>query len=322
MNTCEGGFFGVGAMKAYIDLQTARLKGQHIPSLPLTPQTNDGLEVADCQIWSSSGSLLALSSLHGAPISDALWGRFTRSIGHARPGDFYAGAAGAIPVLGLVGPFRPDARDTLLLLQRSVEGELARLLHRAERGESVAIGFGHGLAGCLVSFEMARALIGSHETGLRHRTIQILKSSAIATPDGPVWQTNSDDRSLLLKTHGVCTGGPGICLAAILGLRYSEDTAYEDLLSVALETVPLQGGDHSFCCGVAGRAEVLIELYRTTEDESYLVAARQLLNGLAVTDPTDETWKTGALGPTFARVRLEHPHEIDLPGLPMSLQPW
>jgi len=141
----------------------------------------------------------------------------------------------------------------------------------------------------------------------------------VATPAGAVWAGRAHVETV--RTHGLCNGGPGVCLAAVLGYRYSGDDAYIPLIQQAIATVPIHTAHESLCCGTLGRVEVLIETFRPTGDANFLDLARALFAQVDRARLVGKDWKDGPLAHELTALRLAAPDELDLPGLPMQISP-
>ncbi|HEX2689428.1 MAG TPA: lanthionine synthetase LanC family protein [Kofleriaceae bacterium] len=311
------GFLGAAAMEAYLQLARHRLGLiAQAPALPSDPPSTF------CSAWGGFGAQLILSQLATGTVSDRLWRRFSRALAHTNDADFYRGLEGALPVLAVLEPARGERAVRLArLAHQRVTQRLTRSLDRHDRGAAVPVGFGHGVAGALLAYEIGCALLRKDGTALRHRTIAHLADWAIATTAGALWPETSRSSSSP-HVHGICHGAPGICLAALLGYRYSGDAAYAPLVEQAITTVPVRTPLESLCCGTLGRVEVLIEAYRTTQDDQFLALARQVFAQIDVSQLSGASWQNGDLAYRFTVLRLSAPREVDLPGLPMAIHPF
>jgi hypothetical protein len=310
------GFLGATAMEAYVQLAQHRLgRIAEAPALPPDPPPTF------CSAWGGFGAQLILSQLATGAVSDRLWRRFARALAHTDHADFYRGLEGALPVLAALGPTRGDSVGRLARhAHRRVVRRLGKSLDQHDRGAAVNVGLAHGVAGALLAHEIGCALLRTDGTRLRHRAIEHLDAWAIAHPAGALWP----DTSRSTKSHhihGVCNGAPGVCLAALLGYRYSGDTAYAPLVDRAIATVAVRTPIESFCCGTLGRVEVLVEAYRTTQDQHLLELGRQIFAQIDASQLSGASWQHGGLAHRFTALRLSAPLEVDLPGLPMALQP-
>jgi lantibiotic modifying enzyme len=261
------GFLGAAAMEAYLEIARQRLGlGSSVLVLPPDPPTTF------CSAWGGFGAQLILSQLAIGAVSERLWRRFSLAITHTQHTDFYQGADGTLPVLAALAGTRGEGLVRLIRLahRRTVQRLRARLVQNV-RG---IVGLAHGFVGTLLAYEIGCALLGNDGAALRHRAIAKLRAWAVSTPAGAIWSDRSDSTSSHM--HGLCSGAPGVCFAALLGYRYSGDDAYVPLIDQSIATVPLHTTAESLCCGTLGRVEVLIEAYRTTNDEQYLDLARQL----------------------------------------------
>jgi hypothetical protein len=308
------GFLGAAAMETYLQLARHRLGLiAQTPALPPDPPPTF------CSAWGGFGAQLILSELVTGAVSDRLWRRFSRALAHTRHTDFYRGLDGALPVLAALGRTRGGSAMRLARhVHRRVAQRLGKSLDRHDRGAAVTVGFGHGVAGTLLAYEIGCALLRKDGTHLRHRAIEHLTAWAIESPAGALWPDTS--RSAKSPVHGLCNGAPGVCLAALLGYRYSVDDAYAPLIDRAIASVPVRTSVESLCCGTLGRVEVLIEAYRTTEDHHFLDLARQIFAQVDIPRLSGESWQHGQLAHRFTALRLSAPLEVDLPGLPMNIR--
>jgi hypothetical protein len=309
------GFLGASAMEAYLGLARHRLGlSATVTALPPDPPATF------CSAWGGFGSQLILSQLVTGGVSERLWKRFSRAVARTKHGDFYRGTDGALPVLAVLAgtPSASVARLARLAYRRSAR-RLRTSLDQYDRGTPVNVGLAHGVAGTLLAYEIACALLQIDGTAYRHRAIAQLSACAVSTQIGEIWPdwTHSTTR----RTHGLCNGTPSVCLTALLGYRYSGDDAYVPLIEQSIATVPLHTAAESLCCGTLGRVEVLIEAYRTSNDENFLDLARELFTRVEPSRLSGKDWKEGPLAHQFTVLRLSAPTEVDLPGLPMKVQP-
>lgn len=311
------GFLGAAAMETYLQLARHRLGlVAKAPALPPDPPPTF------CSAWGGFGAQLILSQLAIGAVSDRLWRRFSRALAHTSHADFYRGLDGALPVLATLGRTRGESAIRLAHhAHRRVARRLARSLDQHDRGAAVNVGLGHGVAGALLAYEIGCALLRKAGTRLRRRTLAYLVAWAISSPAGALWPDTSRSTKAS-HVHGLCNGAPGVCLAALLGFRYSGDEAYAPLIDQAIATVPVRTPVESLCCGTLGRVEVLIEAYRTTEDHRFLDVARQVFAQVDVSRLSGESWQQGRLAHRFTALRLSAPFEVDLPGLPMDIRPF
>lgn len=311
------GFLGALPMTAYIELSRYRLGlSATRPALPPEPPRTY------CSAWGGFGSQLILSQLITGNVPDPLWRRFSDAVADTETAlvDFYQGIDGVPLVLAALASAPPAALEPLArATHQRLATRLAATLDGYDRGDDVNLGLSHGLAGTLLGYEVACALLQRDEDVERRRAISRLCASAVATPSGAVWAGRAHVETV--RTHGLCNGGPGVCLAALLGYRYSGDDAYIPLIQQAIATVPLHTENESLCCGTLGRVEVLIEAYRTTGDANFLGLARTLFAQVDRSRLVGQDWKDGTLAYELTALRLSAPTELDLPGLPMEISP-
>jgi len=314
-DTYRNGFLGVRAMSAYVAWCRYRIgQRRRAPRLPPAPaRTLVG-------VWGGLGAHVALAQLCEGRVPEPLWRRFAAGFTHGNVGDFFLGTAGAVPALALAAASRGVAA---VRLARAVRARIARhlgaTLARHARGRPIRLGFAHGLAGALLAYDMANVLVGADAGELRGRAIAALLDTARPARDGATWPTVSGDGNGT-SLHALCNGGPGICLAALLGLRYTRDARYAELAERALATVAtVTPTSHSMCCGTLGRVEVLVEAYRTTGDAALLRLARELFADVDRAKLVEPGWQRGTLGHDFTALRLAAPDDVDLPALPLAL---
>lgn len=309
------GFLGAAAMEAYVELARHQLGlSVTLPALPPDPPQTFG------SAWGGLGAQLMLSQLITGSVPDRLWQRFSLAVDETERVDFYQGVDGMPLVLAALVRAHPARVERLAYLthQRLVQ-RLADAIDRHDREQPVNVGLAHGLAGTLIGYEIACALLQLDGTAHRQRAIAQLSASAVATPSGAIWPNLAHAESP--RTHGLCNGGPSVCLAAVLGYRYSGDDAYVPLIQQAVETVPVHTQNESLCCGTLGRVEVLIETFRTSGDDTFLSLARGLFAKVDRARLVGRSWKEGAIAYQLTALRLSAPTEIDLPGLPMQIAP-
>lgn len=269
---------------------------------------------AFCSAWHGTGGVALLHHRAGRTVGSHLWDELERAAHAEREEDLYLGVAGIAPVLAATAATNVERARAIGV---TVLDRCRRFL---ERDGTVTLGFAHGLAGVLVSLEQCAALlgVGDEVKAVRHATLSRLESKALDVDGFALWAMTTDDRAPG-EVHGICHGAPGICLAAILGWRYSGDDRYASLVDLSLPSVPIVTSANSFCCGTLGRIEVLIEAYRLTKDETLLSLARQLFSQVDPSAFRSERWSDGRGGHRFTRDRLESPMTLDLPGYPLEV---
>jgi lantibiotic modifying enzyme len=128
-----------------------------------------------------------------------------------------------------------------------------------------------------------------------------------------------------------CHGAPGVGLAYLKGFEVWKDAAFLETAAAAGEAVFAYGDvreNPSQCHGLAGNAELFIELYRITGKELWLKRAHafaQLAFGYRETDVEGEMWSAdenglfspdfmcGATGTGHFFLRLWKPEELRMP---------
>jgi hypothetical protein len=118
--------------------------------------------------------------------------------------------------------------------------------------------------------------------------------------------------------HSWCHGAPGIVLA-LAGVHAL--TGSPEACALAEEAAPsiaqLPSASQNVCCGRAGRAQILIELYRLNKRRAHLTAARRVLAEPAPAKLSRDYPRglyQGALGVTYTEARLADPMRLALPG--------
>jgi hypothetical protein len=312
------GFYGATSIGVFIEHIRHRLGLRATPpTLPPDPPRTY------CTAWGGFGASLILSALVKKRVSARLWTRFKRTISRTPRSDFLQGVSGALPVLAHVGPiFGAHATRVVRRAHERVTRHLTTNLAQYARGESVTLGFAHGVAGTLTAYEIGCALLADDGSALRGQAIELLMETAIEEERGAHWPDASGTApDAAPRWDAICGGGPGVCLAALLGYRYSGDAAYARLVERSIQAVALRTSAEGFCCGTLGRVEVFIEAYRTTGERHLLRSARQLFSRIDPTRLGGPSWQFGTAGHRLTALRLAAPAEVELPGLPIAIEP-
>jgi len=189
--------------------------------------------------------------------------RLETALHACRVSEITYGCAGAVMAFAEIESLRPNTvrRSLADVAFRHVERALAVAL---EPGTVVCLGLAHGVAGHLLALETGRAVFGLRfHPSIRERSLSLLASSRLTSAHGSFWSNDTGTESIHI--HGWCSGSPGIGLACLLGERLSGDRAYASIWREALEaTAGSWFGPFDFCCGVLGRAQILLETFRLT----------------------------------------------------------
>jgi serine/threonine-protein kinase len=254
-----------------------------------------------------------------AAVADRVLARWAASTCDAADDDLFLGHPGALVALSeLVSGLRwfqvPRAfatrcyRRTTAALRRTLASEQPHFL-----------GLAHGLAGLLLAVEHGAARLGQRrEVDLVERAFDRLAAARLVAPGiGVVWPSSTAGEVAGLSS-ALCHGSAGIALALHGCHRLTGEAAYRELRDVALDAVVrLPSQNQTFCCGRAGRAQVLLELHRHDGDPRWLDAARRV-----AAEPTPpmsrrasrRSFHQGRLGLAYLDERLRHPRALPLPG--------
>ncbi len=138
----------------------------------------------------------------------------------------------------------------------------------------------------------------------------------IAPSIGTVWAPATDGAPASV-TGAWCHGAAGIALALSTCHLVTDDDAYSQLLDeVAPSIGRIACEGPTFCCGRAGQAQVLIELYRHTGDATWLARARTMASTpvvMTLSAEFPEGFHQGALGLSYVEARLRDPLALALP---------
>ncbi len=271
-----------------------------------------------CSTWRGFGGRALLRFMRRGHLDAAWWGEVEKR-SQWWSYDLFNGVAGLAPLLAIIAASdRRSHAITRRVFERTAR-TLSWLLDRHEAGQSVPLGLAHGVAGLLLAVEQCGTLLNRDVARLRERTAGVLLESALESPDGHRWPTRSR-QTTLGPIHGLCDGAPGIAFTAIFGLRYSGDTRYQPLLELAVPSLLDARGVPDWCCGALGRAEVLIEASRLTQDAEFLTLAAKLVDVVKPASFALLNWGWGQAGLAFTRLRLID-ETLRLPGYPHDLSP-
>ena len=275
-----------------------------------------------------------------APVVAALGSRLDSEIGRlfsaALPGwmsscrrgeesDVFLGTAGALLAAAEIEGHLPGRMPGQFIrkLQADCGSELQRLLAQSRR-EPVLLGMAHGVAGYLLALEAGQAAFGLRiKSSLRSRCLEKIRLEQLQASDrASLWAARTGAHET--GDHSWCHGGPGIGLSLVCGYKLTGNQQYVELALLALNGTFQFDVEASaiFCCGRAGRAQILIEAFRILGDEKWLRRARSVAKRdgpLSIRTHARRRYTRGfhqgRLGLQYLRWRLEHPMELPLPGL-------
>jgi serine/threonine-protein kinase len=120
--------------------------------------------------------------------------------------------------------------------------------------------------------------------------------------------------------NGWCNGSAGYVHLWTLAHRVAGDDRWLDLAEgAAWSTWETDGPVSTVCCGRAGRAYALLNLYRHTRDDAWLERARVIAERAAAesapgeSEGHDDSLYKGRLGPALLAADLAAPHDACLP---------
>ena len=287
-----------------------------------------------CSLFVGGAAVPVVAAL--AARGDATFGRllpgliasWRAAVERTAAADVYLGRAGALLACAEIETLAPGSvpRGLARLLGDHTGRALAALACDGDRdgdGASapVALGMAHGAAGLLLALECGHSVFGLALDGARRaRAIERIAGERFDGPRGSaVWPEYAGGQP---GTHGWCSGAPGIGLALLAAHRLSGEPRYLELGRMALEGAAHFGdGKGLFCCGSAGRAQILIEGYRLTGSAAWLRRARAVALEKSAAPPTRvavRSFHKGRLGWDYLWRRLLDP-VLPLPGLgPLS----
>ncbi len=152
----------------------------------------------------------------------------------------------------------------------------ARWIWRRPDGEFFASGFAHGASG--IAYALAELWRFTGDPAYRALALEAqawLEATAIQTPWGIGWGRWPDDHHRPRVQW--CHGPPGVGLFAARAAEIFHDAALLDLAVRCAETVRAAADlrrNPSQCHGLAGNAELFVELARAAGDDQWLAQAR------------------------------------------------
>jgi eukaryotic-like serine/threonine-protein kinase len=244
--------------------------------------------------------------------------------------DLCLGRSGIVLGSAMLLETLPDADDGLRKAVRDYgEQRLSELWAEAAEFDIVGegrqwpnIGIAHGWAGLLYATFRWNALTRKTIPADVQERLSQLMDFARPSGRGMTWpwrQTPNDD--YLVDMPGWCNGSTGIVhLACIAHRSLGDDTLIELAEAAAWHSWEAGEGPVDLCCGYAGRAYALIEMYRSTNDANWLNRARalaeravQMAPQLRTADHPRHSLYKGELGLTLLIEDLEQPQTAVMP---------
>ena len=190
-------------------------------------------------------------------------------------------------------------------------------------GQPPLSGFSHGAAG--ICYALARLHQITGDPSLLDAALEGLDYERTTfVPEEGNWLdmrtlTESEPRCL----NNWCHGAPGIALGRLALVDLLDDPLVSEEIRIGLETTRAQPQtrlDH-LCCGNLGRVDVMLEAWRTLNDERYLDAAGEVADAVARRarrrgrfgwqishgEAFDPGFFTGAAGVGYSFLRLAEP---------------
>jgi serine/threonine-protein kinase len=244
--------------------------------------------------------------------------------------DLCLGRTGTVLGCALLLETFPNRDDTLRGdVRRCGEQRLVQLWNEAAQFEHMDggrdwpnLGIAHGWAGLLYVTLCWHAVHGTAvPTEVRERLDQLVES---ARPDGRgvIWpwrQAPNDDQQASMP--GWCNGSAGMVhLACLAHQLLGDDALIQMAEGAAWNTWEAGDGPVDLCCGYAGRAYALLELYRHTNEPSWLARAHMLAERAIAIAPQFRTADhprhslyKGELGLALLLADLEQPKTAVMP---------
>jgi hypothetical protein len=193
-------------------------------------------------------------------------------------------------------------------------------LRRTLKGRG-QLGLAHGTAGYLLALELGAARFGlRRDADLIERGFDHLARHRVVVPGGgALWPDVPGGQDY---RHGWCSGGPGIALALDACARLSGEEGYRQLFEEAAPMIArVPSTNRTVCCGRAGRADILVELYRRSGEVRWLDQARAV-----IAEPVHQSYGAkvryglwqGAAGTRYVTHRLADPMALPMLGVGSS----
>lgn len=187
-------------------------------------------------------------------------------------------------------------------IQKIVRYELKLLSQK----HHIYIGLSHGLAGYLLALEGSQTVFGMGlNSSLRKQLLHAIANERFETKGGSaVWPTFSESEPDGIQ--GWCHGTPGIGLVFLAGFSMTGLKEYRELADMAIEgAIRYPSGHYSFCCGLTGVAQILIEGYRITNNKRWFNRAISVAKLAAARTPRLQRKKRGFHGGEVGKFYLE-----------------
>ncbi len=191
-------------------------------------------------------------------------------------------------------------------------------------------GFCHGAAG--IGHFLVQLYSANPESNLRaliDEVVDLFHDHAVAVPGGLNWPMQVGDSEA--DRYQWCHGAAGVGLFLANASHQLGDTAYSRLATEAAEATYAFGdgrGSPIQCHGISGNGELLLEMYRATQDQRWFDRAKEfagLLSQYRQNGDTGSTWLSdepgltsvsyscGAAGIGHFLLRLEEPGRYEMP---------
>lgn len=233
--------------------------------------------------------------------------------------DLMRGTAGALLACAQIESLVPGGIPGAMLkrLHKDCQQALGATV-RLPKGTRRSLGLAHGLAGYLLALELSSRVFSlPADRSLRAAALEILAREHARVGGGGRWPSFSGEN--YLGMHGWCNGAPGIALALLHSYIASGSKETLALANKALKQTSRSRDKqvYSFCCGVTGRAHILVEAYRLTGDPLWLAKAKVLAREVSVHRRELQKGNLfhGRLGYIYLQYRLKSPENTGFPGI-------
>lgn len=246
--------------------------------------------------WGISADIVGVHSLlHGEPgvllvaalISKArhdeaflreVLNRFTAVIAQpCTPTDLTLGSAGGLLAaahLLTLSPGHTNLRTAGAQLFQSTSQHLDSI--GVDLHSGTALGIAHGIAGLLYASLAYCAVTGGTPRQRVLDQLHVLRRNGVAANGGLVWPRKVG-RPLDNLASTWCNGGAGFVLLWLLADRFFPDHGFDRVAQRTGDAVAGTPNEfRSICCGRAGQAYALLQLYRATRDEQWLNRAHRV----------------------------------------------
>lgn len=279
---------------------------------------------------SASALVFALSAeveKRAKPLASMALARWKASCSTSKKYDFMAGRAGALVTCAeLEGRKRGLAPVALARKLHAECIERTRALLDIAHDGPVFIGLTHGLVGFMFALENGRAAFGfSIPKGLLEEAYDQVFEASLVGDDGSIYCRNTNQEPYV-GMHAWCHGAPGVGIGLLACDHLSQSSRYQRYVRGALRSTFTHRDEKlSFCCGMTGRAHILVEAYRLggAKKPLLLAQAKELRDltkraAMSAQEPFAFELKGFLKGRSALRYlddRLEHPTKLPMPGL-------